>query len=475
VKKSLLIRNAQIYRDSYAGQWQERLFDIRCSGGAITAIAPSLTAAPGEQVIDAGGGVLLPGLWDHHIHLFSLAARAHSLHCGPPTVSDTGQLQQLLQRAPGSGWIRGMAYHESVAGLLNRDQLDSWVNDRPLRIQHRSGKMWFLNSAAVELLAVEQHSALEGIDCDQQGRPSGRLFRMDSWLRAQLAHNSELNISATSNMLAGFGVTGISDATATNSAATQQLYAELIADGQLLQQVLLMGDASLTQMISPGLQRGPLKILLDDAALPDFEQLKLQIDAAHQQLRPVAIHCVTTVELVFALSALADCAAGMGDRIEHASVTDSTVIALLAASDVTVVTQPNFIAERGDQYAVDFAVADYDTLYRGSSLLDAGIALAASTDAPFGNPDPWRAMVAAVSRSSASGTVLGAGERVSPEQALKMFTTDARDPGGVMRTIAEGGDANLCLLDRPWHEARLRLHSDDVVLTVAAGQIIYQK
>lgn len=473
MSRSLLIRNAQLYQ--HGEPPADTLLDLRCGDGTITAIAKDLPAISGEQVIDAAGGALLPGLHDHHIHLFSLAARAHSLHCGPPSIGNAEQLQNLLQRAPGSGWIRGMAYHESVAGHLNRDQLDRWVKHRPLRIQHRSGKMWFLNSAATELLALEQHGHLPGVECDQQGRANGRLFRMDSWLRAQLAHNSELDISAISNMLAGFGVTGITDATVTNNAATQQLYAELISSGQLLQQVLLMGDLSLVASSLPRLQRGAVKILLDDAALPDFEQLKEKINAAHDQQRPVAIHCVTTVELVFALSALSDAVGGFGDRIEHGSVTDSATLAMLAGSDITVVTQPNFIAERGDQYAKDFAIADYDSLYRGKGFLDAGIALAGSTDAPFGNPDPWLAMMAGVNRCSANGTVLGAGERLSPEQALKMFATTAANPGGPMRKIEPGAEANLCLLDRPWHKARLRLRSDDVVLTIAAGKIIYQK
>ena len=38
---------------------------------AIQEIAPRLSPAPGESVLDARGGEVLPGLHDHHIHVFA--------------------------------------------------------------------------------------------------------------------------------------------------------------------------------------------------------------------------------------------------------------------------------------------------------------------------------------------------------------------------------------------------------------------
>ena len=35
--------------------------------GMIAAIAPDLFA-DGEDVVDAGGALAIPGLWDHHVH-----------------------------------------------------------------------------------------------------------------------------------------------------------------------------------------------------------------------------------------------------------------------------------------------------------------------------------------------------------------------------------------------------------------------
>lgn len=465
----LLVRQAEVYAELNAAR------DVRCRNGKIIEIGTGLQSDPGERVIEARGGVLLPGLHDHHIHLIALAAARQSVHCGPPTVNNLESLTTVLREVKGSGWIRGVGYHESVAGMLHRTQLDDLVSNRPVRIQHRSGKLWFVNSRAAQLLQLDQHRSLQGIECDASDAPTGRLFRMDQWLREQLADAVIPDIKSASRLLAGFGVTGITDATAANSSATQDQYLKWIENGDLLQRVLLMGDESMAQMHQNLIQSGALKIMLDDYALPDFEDLKQHIVNAHQQQRCVAMHCVTAVELLFALSVLNAAGAQSGDRIEHASVTPDDTIPLIRATGITIVTQPNFIAERGDQYAEDIESTEHHHLYRCKTFLESGIPLGGGTDAPFGNPDPWRAMSAAVNRKTLSGKLLGELERLSPEQALHLFTTAAANPGAAARTITVGSTADLCLLDRPWHEARLRLQHEDVTATIRAGEVIYQR
>ncbi len=480
----ILIKQAEVYcgrRSDFNGP---QLTDVRCAGGRIVAIDKNLDPLDGEIVIEANGGALLPGLHDHHIHLMALTAAGQSLICGPPAVNSGEQLGNALQGCGGSGWIRGVAYHESVAGMLHRKQLDEWVVNRPLRIQHRSGKMWFVNSLAAKLLKLSENRHLDGIEVDDDNEPTGRLFRMDEWLRGQLNRAETLDVKATSSLLASFGVTSVTDATVNNNDATWNFYQKKIDSGEVLQRVLLMGDESLISIASGAnwplaettklLERGILKILLDDAALPDFYQLTQRIVRAHELQCAVAIHCVTTVELVFALAVCEEAGHFPGDRIEHGSVVDDSALEVLYRSGMTVVTQPNFIAERGDQYAIDVDTAQQPFLYRVKTLLDAGIPVGGSTDAPYGNPDPWCSINAAVHRKTPTGAKLGELECVSPEQALRLFTSPASNPGGPMVPTIMGAVADLCLLDRPWREARLRLQHEDVKMTVRGGEIIYR-
>lgn len=426
--------------------------DVRCRRGVIAAIGPRLAAAQDETRIDAGGGALLPGLHDHHLHLPALAAARRSVRCGPPDVRDRDALARALREAPGEGWIRGVGYHESVAGMLTPRALDALVPERPVRVQHRSGKLWFLNSSAVARLGPEA-----------QG---GTLFRRDDWLRDQLPKADEAafaaDLEATSRALGRVGVTGFTETTPTNSHRTAAFYAGL----DLRQRVNLMGDESLPS--------GSLKLILDDAKLPPIDGFCGRIRAAHRRGRPVAIHCVTRTELIFALGALRGAGTMTGDRIEHAAVTDAAAMTLLreveaAPGHITVVTQPNFIGERGDQYLRDVAPADHPHLYRCRGFLDAGIPLGAGTDAPFGTADPWAAMRAAVTRRTPAGAVVGKDEVLTPEQALGLFLAPLDAPGGPPRRVRVGGPADLCLLDAPWRTARGALHRDRVAATLFGG------
>jgi predicted amidohydrolase YtcJ len=103
------------------------------------------------------------------------------------------------------------------------------------------------------------------------------------------------------------------------------------------------------------------------------------------------------------------------------------------------------------------------------------VPLAAGSDAPYGSPDPWRGIAAAVSRASASGATLAPDEALAPEQALALYLAPLGDPGGAARRIAVGAPADLCLLDRPWRDARERLASADVRATWSAGRLVWQR
>lgn len=452
------------------------LVDVRCAHGVIAELGPSLQRQVRELTIAGAGGALLPGLHDHHIHLLALAALRDSVECGPPVVSCRAQLEQVLRAAQGSAWLRGVGYHESVAGELDRCQLDELVRDRPLKIQHRSGKMWIVNSLAADLLALDQHAHLPGVELDRNGRPNGRLLRLDNWMRAQLERGGAVSmpsLAGVSRLLASFGVSGVTDTTPDNGDRAMQHFARAAACGDLLQEVRVMGEENLPDSSCEQVRRGERKVMLDEDALPDWNSLRATFDKAHRQGRSVAVHCVTPAELVLTLSVLRDLGVRAGDRIEHAALVPRDVLPLLRETGVRVITQPGFIHERGDEYLQAIPRREHAELYRCGTLLAEGIPLAGSTDAPYGDPDPWAAMRAAVCRRSRSGIAIGADETLSPEQALALFTHPADAPGGNARTVELGAVADLCLLNRSWQEARLRLCSDDVRATVRRGELIY--
>lgn len=466
--------------------------DVLVSGSLIREVGPtgSLPSTSGERVtVDGAGCALVPGLHDHHIHLFALAVRENSLWCGRPDVESPEGLQARLSEGAhrstgvrGTGprsmggepeWLRAIGWDDTDAGWPDRHVLDRAVPDRPLRLQHRSGAMWVVNTAGLERMGVlrDGERLPSGVETDASGVATGRLVGSDNWLRERMGGDLP-SLAAIGRSLASSGVTGLTDATAHNGAAELAAFAESRRRGDLLQNVSAM-TAEVEVDCPEEIELGPVKIVLMESALPEPVALIARIVEAHRAGRTVAIHAASRVTAVLAAAALAEAGARAGDRIEHGSVVPPELAEMVAALGVTVVTQPHFVAENGDRYLAAVDTADVPWLYRCQGLLDAGIPVAAGTDAPFGDPDPWKAMAAAVERRSASGVLMGSGEELSPEQALALFTGSAKLPGGPPRRIAPGEPADLCLLDRSWADARRDLRSVAVRRTLVRGRITH--
>jgi predicted amidohydrolase YtcJ len=399
-----------------------RIVDVRVDGTQISAIGERLDPGggviEGRDVIEGAGGALLPGLHDHHLHLRALAAALSSVDCGPPAVRSWSELEAALRAAEGE-WIRGVGYHESVAGDLDRRALDRIVPDRPVRVQHRSGSLWMTNSAALQRMTLD---ASPDVERDERGEPNGRLWRYDERLRASVPA-VEPDLAAAVTRLNGYGITSVTDATPDAEEVT----------------------ASSMKIFWLGRR----KLLLPDHALPSYAVLRGEIARRQAENLPVAVHCVTRESLLLTLAVLAELTPLPGTRIEHAAVVPAGVERELARLGVRVVTQPDFLRTRGDGYAAEVAADDLPCLYPYERLRRAGVPVVASSDAPYGDPDPWRVIRSARDRTTTAGLILGASERVAARVALDGYLSSAHDPGGEPRRVVEGAVADLVLLRVP--------------------------
>jgi predicted amidohydrolase YtcJ len=439
------------------------LTDVRLSGGQIAEAAPRLRPAPGEAAIDAAGGTLLPGLHDHHVHLRALAAARASVTAGPPHTRDSHGLAVRLHAAdaelPPDAWLRAVGYHESVAGSLDRQVLDRFLPHRPVRVQHRTGALWIVNSIAVARLGLDR-CELSGVERDAAGHATGRLWRMDRWL-AERVPAADGDLAAMSGRAAALGITGFTDATpdVTNGDVAS------LAAADMMQRLQCMAPAGADPPPDTA-TLGAVKIMLDDATLPPLHDLADRIGVAHTAGRAAAIHCVTRVQLVLTLAALDVAGRLPGDRIEHGAVIPAE--SLPALHGLTVVTQPHFVAERHEQYARDMPPDDLPDLWRLRSLIDADVRVAGGTDAPFGGEDPWAVMRAAVHRPR----MLHQDESVSPGQAVALFLGEPGTPTR-QRLVAPGHAADLVLLRAGPLEALDSLSSDLVAATFIGGEVRY--
>lgn len=456
------------------------LADVRVEGETIVDVGPGLLRRPREPVLEAAGGALLPGLHDHHVHLYASAAARRSVELGPPAVRDAGGFAAALTKAdralPAGEWVRGTGYHEAVAGPLDRRRLDAVLGGRPVRVQHRSGSEWVLNTAALRRLPPGLLSDAR-VERDAAGRLTGRLRRMDDRL-AEEVPRAELDLAALSRAALEAGVTGLTDATPLADRAGMERLIEAVRRGEIRQRLTLMqapvpprrAVASLGDEVT-GVSLGPVKILLDDDALPPLHELGALVAEVHAGAWPVAVHCVTRAQSVLALAALADAGVVAGDRVEHGALIPVELVAEVARLGLTVVTNPGFVAARGDAYLAEVDPSDRPHLWRARSLIGAGVALAAGTDAPFGPADPWRVIAAATNRRTPKGATLGPAEALSGRRALGLFLGRADAPA-VERAVRPGHPADLVVLGVPLRHALERPTADHVCARLIGGRLV---
>jgi predicted amidohydrolase YtcJ len=455
----LLIRNAIL---------NGRPCDLRIVDGIVAEIGRGLRSA--LSAIDAKGGEVIPGLIDHHIHLFATAAEANSLTASsdvefPPALRDTDS------RLAAGEWLRVTGYHDSFHGPLDAARLDAIVPHRPVRVQYRTGSLWVLNSCGLAQV-LGNDAPPDWVERDDKGQPTGRIWRGDAWLRERLA-STPPSLSALGQALARQGVTHLTDASASTDDAAAAYFSGAIRRSELPQHLMLMSAQALNRDADAPWSVGPLKILLDDHALPPLEWMEEQIAAARKQHRRVAVHCVAAGELALSLATFGTAGARPGDRVEHGGIIAEEAIAEIKRLGLAVVTQPEFVAERGDTYLEDVEPRDHPDLYRCASLIAAGIKVGGSTDAPYTRPDVWGALSAAIHRTTKSGVVLGAAERLPPRRALALFQSDFADPGGAPRRVEAGAPADLAVLRDRFETLAQEDFCEPVKATVIAGKIAW--
>ena len=432
-----------------------KLCDIRLVHGRIAKIAPQLPIKENEMIYKAQGMALFPSLHDHHIHLNATAASLSSISCGYPHVKNKEQLVNALNNNNNSEWIRAVGYHPSIAGKIDRKWLDKYAPKCPIRIQHRSGRLWIFNSLAIKLLG-------------NTIPPDGILVDGDQQLQSLLPYDPP-NLTPLISQLLSYGITGVTEATIRNTPKDF----DHICQNTLPLKLVVMGQQNLSEAQNThNAEIGSVKLHYHEHHLPDLKNLTQEINTAHESGRSIAAHCVTLAELMLTLAAIEEAGIHHGDRIEHAAFATNEAIEWIARLGICVVTQPHFITERYQAYLQEVEKKNHRYLWRLKGFIDAGIPLALGSDAPFGQVNPWIIMASAVKRP------IGFGENteiISPEEALQLYTKPYHAAQNIACRIQEGAIADLCLIDKSWNKARKNLAQIKNNATWINGVLVYDR
>ncbi|MFI6305414.1 amidohydrolase [Amycolatopsis thailandensis] len=195
--------------------------------------------------------------------------------------------------------------------------------------------------------------------------------------------------------------------------------------------------------------------------------LTAMIHLAHDAGMVVAVHATGDRSIEAALGALRQ-----GDHLVHGDLVTSDQLARMASAGVGLTTQPAIaVAMRGmltDALGAEVGARAWPL----AQMLDSGVPLTLSSDAPVVTPD-WRVHVAAAAE------MLEASEMDSELMArlLRCYTVAAAEQDGSMEwkgSLTVGRVADFCVLAaNPLEVAFADLPDVGVELTVSGGRVVY--
>ena len=510
--------------------------DVASRGSAV-AIANGRIVAVGDDrnvrslaeaqtaLIDLEGKTLVPGFEDAHAHIWKMGhllttmVDLRSCAC----FADLADLLTEKRRALGEGaWLQGRGFNEAKLAERRRptrQDLDQWVPDIPVVLTRTCGHIFVANSAALQLAGItgQSHHPVGGIiEHDAAGEPNGILHETAIGLIQKVlpppdAEAYEAMIVAALRHQAARGITASSDCGVLP--ALLDVYLDLDQRGALPGRMVVMplgrpdgstGPMRLpAQHHSPFLQVNTVKFLADGglsggtAALStpyrdgsshgvlripsrELSELFQQAQRAGWRIAAHAIGDAAIEEVLTQLETLEPAPAKRAHRIEHLGLPTAQQLRRIAAIRVMTATQAIFLRELGQNFLNVVPDSLLPQLYPFRSMLDAGIAMALSSDAPVVEDDsPLAGMHAAITRRTGDGLPLSPEQALTATEALAAYTLGGATLAGqadVRGSITVGKHADFALLSAdPTTIPTEALLQVSVVFTMVNGTIVYRQ
>jgi hypothetical protein len=510
---------------------------LAAAGGRIVFVGSTDDArawvGPDTEVLDLGGRLGVPGFIEGHGHFWGVGeARLQLALEGARTWDEiVARVAEAVAVAEPGTWILGRGWHQSkwsetpvpaVQGLPTHHGLSAVSPENPVLLGHASGHMAFANARAMELAGIDAATAdPEGgeIVRDADGQPTGALREAAENLVAGLrSENLEPNHVRQVVRLAGEeslakGITSFQDAG--SSFGLIDAYRKMADDGALPLRLWVMVRES-NEALAASL--GSYRVIDRGNGFLTVRGIKRSIDGAlgshgawlldpYDDMPQSAGLNTTSLEVMERTARLARehdfqfCVHAIGDRanretldlfervlagdrsrrwrVEHAQhlhpddVPRFAELGVIASMQgVHCTSDGPWVPDRlGDRRSAEGA-------YVWRDLIDSGAVVTNGTDAPVEDVDPIASFHAAVSRRMTNGEVFYEGQRMTREEALRSYTTDAayaafeEDSKG---TLEVGKYADLTVLSRdimtiPEEE----IPGTRVVYTIVGGEVAYR-
>ncbi|WP_243074973.1 amidohydrolase [Microbacterium sp. SS28] len=469
-------------------------FDVHIADGATVDIAPAGALAPRGLVLDATGGTLIPGLWDHHVHVMqwslvsqraplghaTSAAHAAALMAEAPVIDGrrvgTGYRDAFWADAPTLPLLDA-ATGETPTYLINADVHSVWLNSAALRREglfSPDGSGFLREEPAFEIsrrlnLVDPQTGDLlvEQMARDAASRGIVGLVDLDmAWNEEAWARRTR---SGFDTLRVEFGVYPEHlDRALTEGLRTGEVARGAASDLVRVGSLKVITDGSLGTRTAacsrsyPGDPHNHGVLTVDPATLVD-----LMTRATGGGLA-CAIHAIGDVANSHALDAFA--VTGATGTIEHAQLVAHVDIPRFGRLGVSASVQPEHAID--DRDLTDTIWAEQTAMpYPLAAFAATGANLLLGSDAPVSPLDPWAALAAAVHRTRDGR------EPWHPEQSLDAVTALAASTHGGSTNpsiIAPGARADLVVCEAdPLTAGETRLRSMRVAATMLGGRLTH--